>query len=97
MITQDTLNFIEKDLFPLMSKLELELAQALEQAQKKTEEMTEEDYYRVIGKVYKLSYLEKRFKDLIYAYKSPELPESYRKPLKEMIINCNTALILSIM
>lgn len=97
MIKQDTLDFITKELKPLLNKLDLELAVSLEQAQKKTEELNEEDYYRIIWKVYKLSYLEKRFKDLIYAYKSPELPEEYRKPLKDMIINCNTALILSIM
>lgn len=96
MISKDILEFIKEELIPLHSKLELELANALEQAQKKTEKINEEDYYRIIGKVYKLSYLDKRFKDLIYAYKSPELPSEYKKPLKDLIINCNTALILSI-
>lgn len=97
-IKPEILKFITTELNPLHRKLELELAHALEQAQKKSkDDLSEEDYYRVIWKVYKLSLLEASFKDLIYAYKSPELPEEYKKPLKDLIINCNTALILTIM
>lgn len=97
-VKDTTLKFVKEELPSLLHTLDLELAERVEREQRKTEEITEEWYYRIIWKVYKLSYIDKKLKDLIYLYKAPEiLTDEERKNVKDLLIKCNTALILSIM
>lgn len=99
-VNQSAVDWVKKDFPLLLDKLEKELAEKLKRKTEKGSDFSEEEYFRLIGQVYKLSYTDKKLKDLIFLYKLPDeleviTPEEKAK-LKSFLIQCNTALILSI-
>lgn len=100
LVSDKITHFVNYELDDTLFRLETELAQKLENLVLKKgmmSEVTEEDYFRLIWKVYKLSTLWTNLKDLVVLYKHPDLPVEVKEKLKVLLINCNTALILSIL
>ena len=82
-----------------LPKLMLELDRTLRMRQEKyyMNVYQEEGYYQDIWQVYKLSLIDFRLTNLVHLFKHPDTEEFDKRNIKQMLILCNTWLILKIL